>query len=150
MRRDDNLTILMCRMSGNLVTSTIWKPLGLTRELFMCIWYKAYCRVYLAVLHFRHLQISPKACARFTTFTIYKRYKSCDPLKEFYPFFEFSYPLFHQILPPHLYISLHHDFTLLLFVLYHKSSKEILQIPSQFLRTTSTFGHLANKFSTFC
>jgi len=118
-------------------------------DYFVCICYNAYCRVYLEVLHFRHPQISPKAFARFTTFTIYKRYKSCDPLKEFYPFFEFSLPLFHQILTPHLYILPHHEFTLLHFVLLHKSSNEILQIPDQLLRTTSTFGHLANKFPTF-
>jgi len=34
MLRDDNLITFMCRLSGNLGTSTSWNPQGLSRDCF--------------------------------------------------------------------------------------------------------------------
>jgi len=38
----DNLTTFMCRMSGNLGTSTFWNPQGMYRD---CVAFAVYCVV---------------------------------------------------------------------------------------------------------
>ena len=54
MRRADNLTTLMCRLSWNLETSPFWKPQGLSRPvmglLHLYLYLKGQKKIYIYVL----------------------------------------------------------------------------------------------------
>jgi hypothetical protein len=51
VRRADNLTTVMCRLSRNLGASTSWNPKGLSRPVMELLYLYTLIRVYRTTLH---------------------------------------------------------------------------------------------------
>jgi hypothetical protein len=59
MRRDDNLTTFMCRLSRNLGTSTSWNPKELSRPVMGLPYFLHMVVDSLASMRYVHTNLSP-------------------------------------------------------------------------------------------